>query len=116
RPSVCLFSCSGSGDLRVLHSFPTRRSSDLVCSGTASGSLDVILGLCPIPAGWLDQVEVVLAAGAVNIRVAGVLFFSTLVVGFDVGYLRPLVLGEAHDGILWLAQGRPSFLAIQSYW
>ena len=89
---------------------------DAVCSGTASGSLDLILGLCPIPAGWLDQVEVVLAAGAVNIRVAGVLFFSTLVVGFDVGYLRPLVLGEAHDGILWLAQGRPSFLAIQSYW
>ena len=35
--------------------------------------------------------------------------------GFDVGDLWPLVLGKAHDGVLWLAQWRPSFLAIQSY-
>src|SRR5699024_8040690 len=91
----------GSGEHRFHH-------PDAVRSGAASGSLDLTLSLCPIPAGWLDQVEVVLAAGAVNIRVAGVLFFSTLVVGFDVGYLRPLVLGEAHDGVLWLAQVRSS--------
>ena len=58
------------------------------------------LGLCPIPAGWLNQVKIVLAAGEVNIRVAGVLLFGALVMGLDVGYLRPLVLGEAHDGVL----------------
>ena len=86
---------------------------DAVCSGTASGSLDLILGLCPIPAGWARSGGSCTCCGSGQYQGAGVLFFSTLVVGFDVGYLRPLVLGEAHDGILWLAQGRPSFLAIQ---
>ena len=77
---------------------------DAVRSGAAAGSLNLILGLRPIPAGWLDQVEVVLATGAVNIRVAGVLFFGALIMGLDVGYFRPLVLGKAHDGVLCLAQ------------
>ena len=58
--------------------------------------------------------EVVLAAGKVNIRIAGVAFFPALIMGFDVGDLRPFVLGEAHDGVLWLAQWRPSFLAGES--
>ena len=53
---------------------------------------------------------------ALPIWVTGVLLFSALVMGLDVGDLRSLVLGEAHDGVLWLAQWRPSFLAIQSYW
>lgn len=56
-----------------------------------------------------------LAAGEVNIGITGVSFFSAFVMGFDVGDLWPLVLGKAHDGVLWLAQWRPSFLAIQSY-
>ena len=81
----------------------------------AAGSTDLSLGLGPVALGRLDQVEVLLAAGEVNIGVAGVLFFSALVMGLDVGDLRPLVLGKAHDGVLWLAQWRPSFLAIQSY-
>ena len=81
---------------------------DAVRPGAAAGSLDLTLSLCPVTLGRLDQVEVVLAAGAVNIRVAGILFFGALIVGLNVGYLRPLVLGEAHDGVLRLAQGRPS--------
>ena len=82
--------------------------SDAVRPGTAADGLDLTLGLRSILAGWLDEVKVVLAAGEVNIRVAGVHFFGALIVGLDVGYLRPLVLGEAHDGILWLAQVWPS--------
>ena len=76
----------------------------------------MLLGFGPVALGRFDQVEVELASGKVNVGVTGVLLFSALVMGLDVGDLRPLVLGEAHDGILWLAQGRPSFLAIQSYW
>ena len=87
-------------------------SSDLA----AAGGADLPLGFGPVPLGRVDQVKVMLAAGKVNIGVAGVLFFSAFVMGFDVGDLRPLVLGEAHDDVLWLAQWRPSFLAIQSYW
>ena len=87
-----------------------------VLPGAASSGADLALCLSPVTLGWFNQVKVVLAAGEVNIGVAGVFFFSALVMGFDVGDLRPLVLGEAHDGVLWLAQGRPSFLAIQSYW
>ena len=85
---------------------------DAVCSGAAAGGADLALSFGSVTLRRLNQVAVVFAAGAVNIRVAGVLFFSTLVVGLDVRYLRPFVLGEAYDGILWLAQGRPSFLAI----
>ena len=88
---------------------------DAVLPGAAAGNANLPLSLGPVPLGRLNQVEVVLAAGEVNIGVAGVFFFSALVMGLDVGDLRPLVLGEAHDGVLWLAQGRPSFLAIQSY-
>ena len=58
---------------------------------------------------------VVFAAGEVNVGVAGVLLFGALVMGLDVGYLWPLVLGKAHDGVLCLAQVWPSFLATQSY-
>ena len=87
-----------------------------VFSGAASSGADLALSLSPVTLGRLDQVEVVLAAGKVDVGVAGVFFFSAFVMGLDVGDLRPLVLGEAHDGVLWLAQWRPSFLAIQSYW
>ena len=89
---------------------------DAVLSGAAAGGADLPLGLGPVMLGRLNQVEVVLAAGKVNIRVAGVLFFSAFVMGLDVGNLRPLVLGKTHDGVLRLAQWRPSFLAIQSCW
>ena len=82
--------------------------SDAVRPGAAAGNADLPLGLSPVTLGRLDQVEVVLATGAVNIGVAGVLFFSALIMSLDVGYLRPLVLGEAHDGVLCLAQVWPS--------
>ena len=87
-----------------------------VFSGAAFSGADLALSLSPVMLGWFDQVEVMLAAGEVNIRVTGVLFFSAFVMGLDVGDLWPLVLGEAHDSVLWLAQWRPSFLAIQSCW
>ena len=87
-----------------------------IFSGAASSGADLAFGLRPVTLGRLDQVEVMLAAGEVNIRVAGVLFFSAFVMGLDVGNLRPLVLGKTHDGVLRLAQWRPSFLAIQSCW
>ena len=86
-----------------------------VFSGAAPSGADLELSLSPVPLGRLNQVEVLLAAGEVNIGITGVSFFSAFVMGFDVGDLRPLVLGEAHDGVLWLAQWRLSFLAIQSY-
>ena len=73
---------------------------DAVRPGAAAGNADLPLGLSPVTLGRLDQVEVVLAAGAVNIRVAGILFFGALIVGLNARYLRPLVLGEAHDGVL----------------
>lgn len=88
---------------------------DTVLSGAASSGADLALSLSPVTLGWFDQVEVMLAAGEVNIGITGVSFFSAFVMGFDVGDLWPLVLGKAHDGVLWLAQWRPSFLAIQSY-
>src|SRR5699024_6584694 len=100
------FRCGGEKDFN---------QPNAVLPGAAAGGTDLPLGFGPVTLGRLDQVEVVLAARNVNIVITGVLLFSALVVGFDVGDLRPLVLGEAHDGILWLAQGRPSFLAIQSY-
>ena len=52
--------------------------------------------------------EVVFAAGAVNVGVAGVVFFPALVMGFDVRDLGAFVLGEAHDGVVRLCQGQPS--------
>ena len=81
---------------------------DAVRSGAAAGGLDLTLGLCPIPAGWLDEVKIVLAAGKVDVGVAGVFFFPALVMGLDVRDLGAFVLGEAHDGVVWLCQGQPS--------
>ena len=101
------FRCGGEQDFH---------QPDTVLPGAAASGTDLPLGLGPVTLGRLDQVKVVLAAGKVNIWVAGILLFSALVMGLDVGDLWPLVFGEAHDGVLWLAQWRPSFLAIQSYW
>ena len=89
------FRCGGEQDFH---------QPNTVLPGAAAGGADLPLGLGPVPLGRLDQVEVVLAAGKVNIGITGVLFFSALVMGLDVGDLRPLVFGEAHDGVLWLAQ------------
>lgn len=49
-----------------------------------------------------------------RIGVAGVFLFPALVVGLDVGDLWPLVFGKAHNGVLQLAQGQPSFLIVES--
>ena len=73
---------------------------DAVLPGTAAGGTNLLFGLSPVTLRRFDQVKVILAAGKVNIRVTGVLLFSALVMGLDVGDLRPLVLGEAHDGVL----------------
>ena len=70
---------------------------------------------CAVSAWRFNEVEVVLAAGEVNIRIAGVAFFPALVMGLDIRDLGAFVLGEAHDGVVRLCQGQPSFLAIQSY-
>ena len=79
-----------------------------VFSGAAPSGADLPLGFGSVSLGWLNQVEVMLAAGKVNIGITGVSFFSALVMGLDVGDLWSLVLGKAHDGVLWLAQWRPS--------
>src|SRR5699024_70539 len=59
---------------------------DAVLPGAATSGTDLALGLGPVPLGWLNQMEVVLAAGKVNVGVTGVFFFSALVMGLDVGY------------------------------
>lgn len=60
---------------------------DTVLSGAASSGADLALSLSPVTLGWFDQVEVMLAAGEVNIGITGVSFFSAFVMGFDVGDL-----------------------------
>ena len=81
---------------------------DAVLPGSAASGADLALSLSSVFARWLDEVEVVFAAGLVNVGVAGVFFFSALVVGLDICDLGAFVLGEAHDGVVRLCQGQPS--------
>ena len=46
--------------------------------------------------------EIEVAAGCVNVGIAGVFLFGALVVGFDVTDLRLLVLGNAKNGLLYV--------------
>ena len=87
---------------------------DAVLPGAAARRLDLAFRLGPVTLGRLNEVEVLLAAGEVNVGVAGVFLFPALVVGLDVGDLWPLVFGKAHNGVLQLAQGQPSFLIVES--
>ena len=91
----------GSGEHHLYH-------PDAVLPGAAASSTDLPLGLGSVSARWLNQVEIVFAAGEVNIRVAGVVFFPALVMGLDIRDLGAFALGEAHDGVVRLCQGQPS--------
>ena len=80
---------------------------DAVLPGAAAGGADLSLGLGAVPAGRFDEMEVVFAAGEVNIWVAGVVLFPAFVMGLDIRDLGAFVLGEAHDGVVRLCQGQP---------
>ena len=81
---------------------------DTILPSAATRGADLPLGLGPVPLGWLNQMEVVLAAGKVNVGITGVFFFPALVMGLDIRDLGAFVLGEAHDGVVRLCQGQPS--------
>ena len=66
-----------------------------VLADTAVGGGYHAVGFFPVPALRLYQMEVVAAPARVDIRVAGVLLLSALVVGLDGTDGRPLVLFES---------------------
>ena len=66
-----------------------------VLADTAVGGSYHVVGFFPVLALWLHQMEVVAAPARVDIRVAGVLLLSALVVGLDGTDGRPLVLFES---------------------
>ena len=101
RLVLALKEVMGSGEHHLYH-------PDAVFPGAATRGADLPLGLGLIPAGRFDEMEVVFAAGLVNVRVTGVVFFPALVMGLDIHDLGAFVLGEAHDGVVWLCQGHPS--------
>ena len=82
------------GDKRLHH-------PHAVLADTAVGGSYHAVGFFPVPALRLHQMEVVAAPVRVDIRVAGVLLFGALVVGFDGADGRPLVLFESQNSRLW---------------
>ena len=74
-----------------------------VLADTAVGGGYHAVGVFPVSALRLHQMEVVVAPAYINIRVAGVLLLGALVVGFDGADGRPLVLFEPQDSRLWSA-------------
>ena len=66
-----------------------------VLADTAVGGGYHAVGFFPVPALRLHQMKVVAAPVRVDIRVAGVLLFGALVVGFNGADGRPLVLFES---------------------
>ena len=71
-----------------------------VVRGEASGFGNLLFRFGAILALRHHQMEVQMAAGGVNIGIAGVLLLSALVMGLNATDLRSLVLGKAKNGIL----------------
>ena len=71
-----------------------------VLADTALGLGDLPLCFGPVFPFGLNKMEVEVAPAGVHIGITGVLLLGTLIVGLDVADLRPLVLGEAENGVL----------------
>src|SRR5205807_3444130 len=70
--AAAFFFLSGYGDRRVLHSFPTRRSSDLVLGGCAGAADDAAvadgsMGLSALPRGHRAALAALRQAGACHL-------------------------------------------------
>ena len=73
---------------------------DAVRAGAALGSGDLALSLGAVTVGRLDQVEVQVCAGRINVRIAGVGLFVAFVVALNTADFRALVFCESHNCIL----------------
>lgn len=86
-----------------------------VGTGAAACLGNLLFGLRTVFAFREYQMEVKVAAGGVNIGIAGVLLLSALVVGLNVTDLRSLVLGKAKNGILCFHRLSLRFCHMMSY-
>ena len=71
-----------------------------VLTGAAASLFNAVLDKVVIASLWLDNVEVVLAPAGVNIRVAGVLFLLSFVMGFQRSCRIALVFLKSQNCVL----------------
>ena len=83
-------------------------SQMMVLAGAAPGLFNTALNKVVISALWLDDMEIVLALCRVNIRVAGIVFFLSFVVGFQRPCRVALVLCKSQDCVLRQSINPPS--------
>ena len=69
---------------------------------TAASVLDLSLCLCPVFLFRRNQVKIQVAAALVDVWIAGVILFGSLIVCFNIGNFRSFVLGKSENGKLRL--------------
>ena len=73
---------------------------DAVRAGATLCNGDLALSLGSVAVLWLDQVEVQVGAGWVNVGITGIGFLDAFVVALNVADLRALVFCESHNSVL----------------
>ena len=68
-----------------------------VGTGAAACFPDLFFRLLPVMPLGFDQMKIKVASAGIHIGITGVLFFCTLVMGFDPADLRSFVFCESHD-------------------
>ena len=86
-----------------------------VSTGAATGFLDLSFCLCPVFPRRCDKVKIQMRPARINVRVAGVFLFCTLVVRLNAGNFRPFVLGKTKNCILCSRYASLRFCQTKSY-